>query len=369
MDDENKFSHIIENFNDVIWTIDIKTSRFTYISAAVTKLFGYSVEEALEGAFDRHPNNNDSYRKTQLLIITEIEKLINSGKEYSDLYFEYQMPNKVGVQIWVETEIRILNENGYPKEIVGITRNIENRKKTEFLLQNYSKELEKLNYEKDQFIRILAHDLRSPFNTMLGFSENLLETLKETNIEEVETKLKLINEKLNSTFQMLEDLLVFSRRQAVDIQAIQKNVSITEICNDVIKHVSSNFKNISINYFESEKIMLKTDANILKVVLRNLISNAIKFTNTNGSVNVLAVNSPKNVTITVSDNGTGMTEEQVENIWQNSKSTTGTQGEKGFGLGLIFCKELIEKLGGEISVESKLGIGSSFKISLPINNK
>lgn len=369
MDDENKFSHIIENFKDVIWTIDIKTSRFTYISTAVTKLFGYSVEEALEGAFDRHPNNNDSYRKTQLLIITEIEKLINSGKEYSDMHFEYQMPNKVGVQIWVETEIRILNENGYPKEILGITRNIENRKKTDFLLQGYSKELEKLNYEKDQFIRILAHDLRSPFNTMLGFSENLLETLKETNIEEVETKLKLINEKLNSTFQMLEDLLVFSRHQAVDIQTMQENISITEICYDVIKHVSSNFKNISINYFESEKIMLQTDANILKVVLRNLISNAIKFTNTNGSVKVLAVNSPENVTITVSDNGIGMTEKQVENIWQNSKSTTGTQGEKGFGLGLIFCKELTEKLGGELSVESKLGIGSSFKISLPINNK
>lgn len=235
MVNENKFLHIIENFNDVIWTIDIKTSRFTYVSNAVTKLLGYTVEEALEGVFDKHPNNNETYKTTQLKIITEIEKLITSGEDYSDMQFEYQMPNKSGAQVWVETEIRILKEDGYPKEILGITRNIEERKKITSLLKNYTKELERLNSEKDQFIKILAHDLRSPFNSMLGFSNHLLETFKETSKEEAEQKLRLINEKILSTFQLLEDLLIWTKHQSSKILSTFENVYIEDVCNDIIK--------------------------------------------------------------------------------------------------------------------------------------
>jgi len=368
MVDKDKFLHIIENFNDVIWTIDIKTSRFTYISGAVTKLLEYSVEEALAGVFDNHPNNNESYKATQLQIITEIEKLINSGKEYSDMKFEYQMPNKTGVQIWVETEIRILKEDGFPKEILGITRNIEERKKNDFLLQNYAKELERLNSGKDQFIKILAHDLRSPFNSMLGFSNNLLETFKEASKEELERKLKLINAQIFDSFQMLEDLLIWTKHKSAEKLSSFEDVYIADVSNDIIKYLASNFKNISVSYFESEKIVIRTDVYYLKAILRNLISNAIKYTNINGRILVSAIKSSGYVTINVLDNGIGMTEEQIENIWQNSKSAVGTNGEKGFGLGLVFCKELAEKLGGKLCVESKLGKGSNFKIRLPINN-
>ena len=364
----NRYLHIIENLNDVIWTIDINTSRFTYVSASVTPLLGYSVEEAMEGVFDENPNNNKSYKDTQQLIRLEIQKLFNSGKEYSDMQFEYQMPNKKGVQIWVETEIRILKEDGYPKEILGITRNIEDRKKSASLLQKYSKELERLNYEKDRFIKILAHDLRSPFNSMLGFSNNLLETFKESSKEETEQKLKLINDKLFSTFQLLEDLLIWTKFQSDNRSSTLENVSVAELCNDIIRYVALNFKNISVSYFESEKIVIRTEIKTLKAIVRNLISNAIKYTNINGSVKVYAYKSSENVIITVSDNGIGMTEKQIENLWQKSKSTAGTQGEKGFGFGLVFCKELTEKLGGKIWVESKPGKGSSFKISLPLNS-
>ncbi|WP_346856814.1 PAS domain-containing sensor histidine kinase [uncultured Draconibacterium sp.] len=363
---EKKFLHIIENLNDIIWTIDIISSRFTYVSPSVTQL-GYLIEEAMEGAFDKHPNNNTSYKKTQLQIQDEIKRLITSDEEYSDMRFEYQMPNKAGTQIWVETEIRILKEDGYPKEILGITRNIEDRKKNDLIIENYARELERLNYEKDQFIKILAHDLLSPFNTMLGFSNHILETFKETGKEDLEPQLKLINHKLLSTFQMLEDLLVWVKNSSSEIFSTFEDVPLNKLCNTIIKNVASNFKNISVVYIESENIILKTNTNILKVILRNFISNAIKFTDINGSIEVLASKSPENVTITVSDNGIGMTDEQIENIWQKSESCNGTKGETGFGLGLVFCKELIEKLGGKIWAESELGKGSKFNISLPNN--
>lgn len=368
MSDDNKFLHIIANLTDVIWTKDLYTNKYTYVSPTVTSLLGYSVEEAMNEVFDNDSNHNESYWTTRNEIIKEIERLITTNEDYSDMKFEYQMANKEGVQIWLETEIRILKENGCPKELLGITRDIENRKKKDLQLENYAKELEKLNFEKDQFIKILAHDLLSPFNSMLGFSSNILETFKESSIEDLETQFRLVNKKIESTYYMLEDLLIWAKNSTSKTFSTFEKVHLNEVCNNIIKSMASNFKNISVVYFESEKIILQTDGNILKVILRNLISNATKFTDTNGEIRVFATKTTEYVTITVSDNGIGMTEEQTESLWQKSKSTIGTNGEKGFGLGLIFCKELVEKLGGNILVESELGKGSSFKISLPITH-
>ena len=366
MSDKSKLLHIIENLNDVIWTIDINTSRFTYVSPSVTQLLGYSVKEALEGIFDNNPNNNESYRTTQKKIQTELGELIHSGREYSDMRFEYQMPNKKGMQVWVETEIRILKEDGSPKEILGITRNIEERKKIETLLQDYTTKLEKINDEKDLFIKILAHDLRSPFNALLGFSNYLLETLNEISLNKIEEKLKLINQKLYGTFHLLEDLLVWARFQSGSLPSTPEDISFAELCEDILSSITSNSKNIQINYFESEKITLHTDVNILKAILRNLISNAIKFSNEKGVIKIYAIKSPENITITVADNGVGLTDEQIDNIWQKIETTKGTRGEKGFGLGLVVCNELVEKLGGKIDIASKPGEGSKFIISLPV---
>ncbi|QGY44971.1 PAS domain S-box protein [Maribellus comscasis] len=366
---QNKFLHIIENFNDVIWTIDIKTGRFTYVSPSVTKLFGYTLDEALEGVFDANPNNNESYKATQQKILLEIEKLVYSGREYSDMQFEYQMPDKSGIQIWVETEVRILKEDGQPKEILGITRNIEERKRVDSILKNYANELEKLNTQKDLFLKVLAHDLRSPFHSLLGFSNHIIETFDESNPDETKEKLKLLNQNIYSTFHLLEDLLLWTKNQSGKLVSVYKNISFNDLCEDVLENVNSDSKSIQIKYFESEKIVLRTDITMLKVILRNLVENAVKFSHDGGIIKIYAIQTNENVTISVADYGVGMTEKQVDNLWQNPNSSAGTKGEKGFGLGLTFCKELVERLGGKIWVESALGKGSNFRFSLPAQIK
>jgi signal transduction histidine kinase len=129
------------------------------------------------------------------------------------------------------------------------------------------------------------------------------------------------------------------------------------------------FKNISVNYTESEPITIFADTNMLNTILRNLISNAIKFTNEGGSVNISAQQTDSGTTITVSDNGVGIAPEMLQKLFDNkvAYSTTGTAREKGTGLGLLICKEFVDKHGGKIWVESQFNKGSEFKFTLPLN--
>lgn len=362
MDCEKKFRIITENLEDVIWITDIESKKITYVSPSIEKLLGYSVEEALDVPFNKDPKVNESYLSTQ----QEINKIINSGDNNVNRRFEYQIPNKKGVQVWVETIVRIISENNKPKELLGITRNIEERKKVSIKLQKYSDKLEKLTYEKDRFIQILAHDLRSPFNSLLGISNILLENINKYDSEKIERLSKLINQKLYETFSLLEDLLIWS--QSGKLLSDSKSIVLSDIYLEIYAQVKSNIKNIKINYFETEKIEFETDARLLKVILRNFISNAIKFTNINGQINVIAEKKSDQIIITVSDNGIGMDDLQKSKLWGKSNLTTtiGTNKEQGTGLGLSFCKELIEKLGGTIWVKSEKGKGTDFKFSLPI---
>ena len=137
-----------------------------------------------------------------------------------------------------------------------------------------------------------------------------------------------------------------------------------------LKKTLANAKDISLNYFSSDEIEVYADENMLRTVLRNLISNAIKFTKFGGNIRVYAILKQDRVEITVSDTGVGLNEEVRNKLFslKTNETTIGTANEKGSGLGLILCKEFVEKHGGKIWVESELGKGSDFKFTLPINN-
>jgi PAS domain S-box-containing protein len=230
-------------------------------------------------------------------------------------------------------------------------------------------ELRKLNADKDQFIRILGHDLRNPFNSLIGFSDLLLENLHNYDLQQIEKQVKMINQVSIRSFELLEQILLWVKSQSGKLELNIEQFDFRQESTNVVQTIENMAvkKGIQIDIIETEQIFLWADLNIFKTVLRNLISNAIKFTNQNGHIIVSAEKLEQNLLIAVSDNGTGMDEKVMAKLWEihNVYSSKGTNGEKGTGFGLKLCKELIEKHGGKIWAESVPGKGSKFILSLP----
>jgi signal transduction histidine kinase len=233
------------------------------------------------------------------------------------------------------------------------------------------KQLLQLNADKDLFISILAHDLRSPFNALLGLSELLTEDIRKLDIDEIEDIAININKSAQNSFKLLENILMWARAQSGKIPFNPQILNFRDICLDIFEILNSNVnaKNITINYSAPDEINVYADIDMLKAVLRNLVSNAIKFTNNGGAININAEENFGNVTISVSDNGIGIKPDDLTKLFDISqvRTTTGTSEETGTGLGLLICKEFVEKLQGKIWVESKVGKGSDFKFTLPVS--
>lgn len=235
-------------------------------------------------------------------------------------------------------------------------------------LKNREQQLEKLNSDKDKFISILAHDLKNPFNALLGFTNMILTNIKEYDIQEIESLVEILNQTSKNTYNLLLDLLLWAQSQSGNLPFEPIYLLFKDVYNEVVAPFKNNPKNISITYIDETQIKVIADINMLKTILRNLISNAIKFTNNNGEIKVIAEQNSNNITITVSDNGVGIENNIISKLWDVSEkySSKGTAGEKGSGLGLSLCKEFVEKHGGKIWVESEVGKGSDFKFTLPL---
>ena len=229
--------------------------------------------------------------------------------------------------------------------------------------------LKELNATKDKLFSIIAHDLRSPFNTILGYSEELIETSKENNSSDSEKFSSIINVSAKNTLTLLDNLLNWTNSQIGQSIFNPQRINLTSEIKEILEIIkpTAKIKNISINCVQSYDIEVFADANMLKTILRNLVCNAIKFTNINGEINLSAKQNQGEIEITVSDNGVGINKDVIDNLFKIDSNFTskGTQEEKGSGLGLILCKEFVEKHGGKIWVESEKGKGSDFKFTLP----
>ncbi len=254
-------------------------------------------------------------------------------------------------------------------ELVSIA--LKNSRNLELLKQR-EEELQKSNADKDKFFSILAHDLKNPFISLLGFSDLLLDNLYEYDMKEIENQITIINQVSHRTLRLLEDLLVWAKSQSGRLSFEPEPISLDKVCNELIKlaRFQAKTKNISISYFEAKDIKVFADIDNFKTIMRNLISNAIKFTNQNGKISVYTRKDNNNAIISVSDNGVGIEEKNMSKIWEITKEfiEIGTAGERGTGLGLVLCKEFVEKNGGTIWVESQLGKGSIFSFTLPLYN-
>lgn len=244
-------------------------------------------------------------------------------------------------------------------------------------IQNVAFELEKANKTKDKFFSIIAHDLKNPFNALLGFSDILLKNHTTIDEQERETFIKIINESSIKTYNLLENLLTWTRSQTGKIEFKTEIINISVLLTETISLLeeSASKKEINLVVNAETDLSVKADKNMIATVIRNLVSNAIKFTPKGGIVivksqTVADENNQKFAEISVKDNGVGIPLEIQSKLFKITENVTtkGTEKETGTGLGLILCKEFIETHKGKIWVESNVDKGCKFVFRIPLSS-
>jgi len=247
---------------------------------------------------------------------------------------------------------------------------IKARKQAEGDLEKLNRELKEINESKDRFISILSHDLRSPFNALMGFADLLVEETADKNIPEIRHYSKMVQQISRGTFQLLENLLTWSRMQIGTIPFQPVNLQLYDEVSVVIDAmmVLASRKSIRIRNLVNADAIVLADNNMLQAIFRNLISNAVKFSKPEGVIEIRSELKEGLQVIRVSDKGIGISKEIREKLFREAEelvSTKGTDNEKGHGLGLLLCLYMVEKNGGTIWIESTSEKGSTFAFTLP----
>jgi len=367
---EAKFRHITENSSDVIWHLDTNLIC-DYISLADEKMRGYTQEEVIgTHLFDiLKPGTFDH-------LIANLQKRLADEKAGIKTKiapsYELEQKCKDGSWVWVEaTAIPHHDENGNFLGLNGVTRDISMRKKAEAEIELKTKELIAANTDKDRFVSILAHDLRSPFQSLLGLLGLLNKNFETFTTEKIGRYVKILYETAENTYNFLDDLLKWAQSQKTPFQPSE--IPFDDIWPDVFKAIkgSATNKDILIINEVPLDLVLYADSNMLKTVLRNLISNAIKFSHKRGSIKLSGAENEEGIKLSVTDTGVGMTPDTSSKLFDitNAQATKGTLNEKGSGFGLVLCKEFVEKHKGRIWVESEVDKGSIFTFLLPFEGK
>ena len=348
----------IINTTLVGFTILNQKGIHVYANKNAMSIHGYAANEILGAHFGKvvHP---DYMHQTEEMIANII-----SGKEaFMDI--ELKLLHKTTNQdVWIHVVA-----TKYPKvediddeSILAVFHDITQ-------LKHQEQALRELNATKDKFVSIIAHDLKNSFNALIGFSDFLKSDLGKGRTDRLDEFANAIFDTSVNTYSLLENLLKWAKVQQGKISFDPQSLPAIHFVNQcifVIKNLAR-AKNIELTYNCSEGIFVMADVDMLHTILRNLATNAIKFTHKNGKIEIHVAQHEQTVEFKVIDNGIGISPNTIENLFRidYSSSEKGTEGERGTGLGLILCKEFVEKHAGKISVESILGKGSTFIVSIP----
>lgn len=317
---------------------------------------------------DINPSAQKIFRDKKIIGKSAIEILDEIRIDVDDVYktSEHHKEMEIDDQIYDLSVSEVIDKWG---ESVGKTltfHNVTERKKTE-------KELSELNAAKDKFFSIIAHDLKNPFFGIRGMAQLLLDDFDSLSYEERRELITEIRGVSENTYRMLENLLDWAQDQTGRMVFHPTNFSLRQIVQQLVDILEKNadLKKIKIQIEIDDDAKVLADEAMITTVIRNLISNAIKFTNKGGIVKVAAKKLKDRVYISVEDTGIGIDKITLEKLFRIDATikSKGTAGEKGTGLGLILCREFVEKHGETISVKSALGSGSSFSFSLPVSIK
>ncbi|MEI6139534.1 MAG: tetratricopeptide repeat protein [Mariniphaga sp.] len=364
-----KLSIVASETSNAIFIMDAE-GNFQWFNKAFSRLFGYTQEEFI----GLYGSNIIQASANQQIKGISAQSILNK----QPVNYSSKSTTKSGQTIWIHTSLTpVLNEQGKIINLVAIDTDITALKEAEAKIQEQNEEISKINEElnelnatKDKFFSIIAHDLKNPFNSILGLSDLLVANFNIIAPEKLLKMVTTINTSAKSAYKLLENLLEWARTQTGKIEFKQERTSLKSLFDsafDITQSVALN-KNISLSVELPGDIEVFVDRNMVNTILRNLITNAIKYTHKSGTIRVLARQVDLQASISVIDNGVGIEPVMMGKLFKISEkvSTAGTEKETGTGLGLLLCKEFVEKHGGHIEVRSELGKGSEFIFSLPL---
>lgn len=348
----------INSAKEGLWDWNIKTGD-VYFNDVWCRMLGYEPHE-IEPSVKSwenllHPDDKP-------LVWAELKKFLSQENSFYETI--HRLRTKDGKWKWILDHGMVIerDEANEPVRAIGTHIDVTNQKETEIQLKS-------LISTKDKFFSIIAHDLKNPFTVLLGYSEIILEDIKNITLEDLEFYVSNIHTVSKNTHTLLENLLIWARSQRGDLKITPELSSVSALADETIGLLSAMAESKQINLINSvpEEITAWFDKDAIMTVVRNLMTNSIKFTNPDGQVGIRAFETDDNVEVEIFDNGLGMENEILEKLFrtETNYTTRGTSDEKGSGLGLILCKELVEKNGGTIRAVSSPGEGSTFIFTLP----
>ncbi|MDE5419791.1 PAS domain-containing sensor histidine kinase [Labilibaculum sp. DW002] len=346
------------------WEYNLKTNAF-WVSDESKRIYGFGLD-ANNFSAEQVENCIPEREKVHQALID----LINRDKKY-DIEFEIIPADKTPRRILHSIAELERDASNNPLRVRGVILDITERKQTEQIIKENEIRLKELNATKDRFFSIIGHDLKSPFNNVIGFSDLIIDQIQEGDYEQVGKYAAIIQDSSERAMNLLNNLLEWSQTQTGRIKFNPEHTDLVGIIDEVLElsNVAVQQKNITIFKDIPKSISLVADQEMINTILRNLITNAIKFTNSGGEVSISTKQSEKELIVSVADNGVGMKKEDIDKLFRIDYCHTekGTNKEAGTGLGLLLCKEFVEIHKGKIWLESELGKGSVFKFSIPKN--
>lgn len=361
---EEKFRHIVELSTRGMYFYELQDDDQLILTGAnpsADRIIGINHHDIIG-----HPIEEIFPDLAQTEVPALYKKIAKGEKESTQFDLEYQSGQISG----------FYNVHVFQTEKNCITVNfteITERKNIEIKLEEQAKELREISKMKDKFMSIIAHDLKSPFNAIIGFADIIINHFDQLDKEELIQGVTTIHSASTHIFKLLENLLTWAQNQSGKINFAPETLNLRQQISKTIKAIESVAKNkrISIKMKIDNECRIFADENMFDTVIRNLVSNAIKYSYKGSEITIAATETDHQVQISIADKGVGINPERLSAIFEIDKrsNTTGTDNEQGTGFGLILCKEFINRHQGKIWVESTPGAGSIFTFSLPKNKK
>jgi PAS domain S-box-containing protein len=362
---KNKISYqrVVDNVKDIIFQTDAQ-GNWLFLNPAWEEVTGFSVKNSIGKSFLDYVHPED--RELNLKLFAP---LINREKSYCRHEIRYL--TITGGYCWIEVFARLgLNDKDEVTGTFGTLKDITSLKKAQLEIKKQNDELIRINAEKDKMFSIISHDLKGPFLGLLGLTQAMRGAGEEIPVESYKEMSKHLNESAIRVYNLIENLLEWSllQRGLKTFSPCILNLSFAIKENIEIYHDLTNKKKIEILVDISDSIQISADQDMFNIILRNLISNALKFTPRSGKVIISALIQDKaTAQILIRDTGIGIEKNMLSKLFTVGEKTsrTGTEGELSSGLGLLLCKEFVVKNGGRIWAESEPGIGSNFYFTVP----
>ncbi len=355
-----KLSKVIQTTKQAVAIIET-TGRLLYVNKGLINMLGYNdFDYLLENDIYHFMGENEKQRIKTTILPVMIEK--------GEWFGEIVLTKNGGRSFVAELTASMIKEKGKNDMFVVLFNDISIRKKQELEIRESRESLRKTVNTQDKMFSIIAHDLIGPFNSIIGFSKILSKDFNKYSDNELKRFAGIIEISTKSIFDLLSNLLHWSRSQLGKIEVIKEKTNVMSVVKENIGIYDQTLlkKDIKVIDNISEDLEVMVDASTFSIVIRNLISNAIKFTKSGGEITITAIKEAGSSIIKVADTGVGMEKEKVDALFKNTfnESQPGTDNEKGTGLGLSLCYELVNLNGGTLEVDSEVGKGTVFTIKL-----